>query len=353
MKDKVKLRSDFFEVEDSLETVYEFVCEKRWGDGLPVIPPTKSRVLAMIEAANRFPDDVIAQLAPNYADATIEKIAINAVMAGCLPEHMPVLIAAVEAIAEPNFNLTAVQTTTNPAAVMVIVNGPIRHKLKINCRSGCLGPGWRSNATIGRALRFVLINIGGALPADVDKAIHGMPGKYSFCFGEDEEGSPWIPLHVERGYGASESTVTVTTIASTINSLTTSISKSETFLELAASAMATPGNNNILSGGGEQLLLMTGGHATKLSKDGFSKEECKYFLFELAKLPFSKLGDVWYPGKQLDQLQLKDGMLRPVKKPQDIIIVVAGGYQGYHHQVMHSFGDDSYSITKQIKEIDE
>jgi hypothetical protein len=179
-----------------------------------------------------------------------------------------------------------------------------------------------------------------------------MPGKYTFCFGEDEEGSPWLPLHVERGFDPSESTVTVTTIASTVNSLTTSVSNSETFLQLASAAMATPGNNNILSGGGEQFLVMTRGHATKLAKDGFSKEDCKNLLFQHARVPLSKLGDSWYPGKRLNQLQLKDGLLRPVKKPEDIIIIVAGGDESYHHQVMHTFGDDSYSVIKRVNEVD-
>jgi len=179
-----------------------------------------------------------------------------------------------------------------------------------------------------------------------------MPGKYTFCFGEDEEGSPWDPLHVERGFEPSTSTVTVSSVASTVNSLTTGVEDAETFLKVAAPAMTTPCNNNILSGGGEQFLVMTRGHAAALARAGFSKEKCRSYLFEHAQISLAALGEARYPGKQETQLQLTDGMLRPVKKPEDILIIVAGGDEAYHHQVMHTFGDDSYSVTKPVRQGD-
>ena len=217
---KKELKSKIVELPDSLEEVYEYVCSQKWGDGLPIIPPTEERVWKFIDYIDREPDEILGEMPPVDGIVTIEKIAINAVMAGCLPEYMPVLIAAVEAMLEPEFNLQAIQATTNPAAPLAIINGPIRHQFNINCGRGCLGPGWRANATIGRAIRLILINIGGGLPGVTDKATHGMPGKYCFCFGEDEEGNPWEPLHVERGFDKETSTVTIAGSQATHNCLT-------------------------------------------------------------------------------------------------------------------------------------
>ncbi|MDP6180275.1 MAG: UGSC family (seleno)protein, partial [Desulfatiglandales bacterium] len=190
MIQKPKLSASRIEVSDSVEDFYELVLENRWGDGLPVIPPTEERVMKMFAGLDRKPSDVTGGMPPSNNDVTIEKIAVNAVMAGCLPEYMPILIAAVEAMIEPSFNLHGIQATTSPVAPLVIVNGPIRGKVNLNCGRGCFGPGWRANATIGRAIRFLLINIGGALSGDVDMATYGSPAKYTFCIGEDEENSP-------------------------------------------------------------------------------------------------------------------------------------------------------------------
>lgn len=148
---KARLKSDKIQVSDSIEAVYELVCQQGWGDGLPVIPATEERVQKMLDYIGRAPDELVGRVPPLGGKATIEKIAINAVLAGCLPEYLPVVVAAVEAMLEPEFNLLAVQTTTNPVGPLAIVNGPIRKQLNINCRWNCLGQGWRANATIGRA----------------------------------------------------------------------------------------------------------------------------------------------------------------------------------------------------------
>ena len=193
-------------------------CEQRgWSDGLPLVPPTVARVEAMLAATKRDRNEIVAHIAPGFGAATVERIAINAVMAGCRPEYLPVLLAAVEAVADEKFNLQGIQATTNPAAPWIIVNGPLAATLGVNAGLNCLGQGNRANATLGRALRLVLQNIGGALPGQMDRATHGQPGKYTFCCAENEAASPWQPLHVERGFNADENVVTVVGAAGTLN----------------------------------------------------------------------------------------------------------------------------------------
>jgi len=191
------------------EKVYKEFLDRGWTDGLPVIPPTEEAVDRAVTFTGRNPQDVVASIPPRWGEATVEKIAINAVMAGCLPEYLPVIMAAIEAMAEARFNLFFVQTTTHPCAPLLIVNGPIAKNLGINCHSGAFGPYYRSNATIGRAIRLILLNIGGAIPGTGDMATQGQPCKYSFCIAENEAENPWEPLHVERGFKASVNTVTV------------------------------------------------------------------------------------------------------------------------------------------------
>src|SRR5688572_28062782 len=194
---------------DDFRAFFDDIYDRGWTDGLPVIPPREEYVREMIESNGLEGDVVIANIAPDGAAATVEKIAINAVMAGCRNEYLPVLLAAVKAMAQPQFNLLWVQATTNPVAPFVVVNGPIRARIDINCGRGALGPGRRANATIGRALRLIMLNIGGAIPGEVDKAVLGQPGKFTFCLGEFEEESPWEPLHVELGLARSSSAVCV------------------------------------------------------------------------------------------------------------------------------------------------
>jgi hypothetical protein len=193
----------------TLEDEFEALFERGWTDGLPVVPPTEARVLRMLTGTTRSPDEVVAVVPPNLEAVTVEKIAINAVMAGCKPEYLPVVIAAVEAVCNDEFNIHGVLATTMPVGPVLIINGPIRRAIGMNSGVNVLGQGNRANMTIGRALQLVIRNVGGGRPGEVDRATHGNPGKLSFCFPEDEEGSPWTPLHVARGFDAATSTVTV------------------------------------------------------------------------------------------------------------------------------------------------
>src|SRR3954462_8160259 len=202
-------RAALVECPDDFDAINKLYRERRWSDGLPIVPPTVDRVERMLRHARRPADEVVAHIAPAFGAATVERIAINAVLAGCDPEYMPALIAAVEAVADPEFNLQGIQATTNPVAIWVIVNGPLAAELGVNATFNCLGEGTWANATLGRALRLILQNIGGALPGEMDKATQGQPGKYTFCCAENDDGNPWEPLHVERGFGADANTVTV------------------------------------------------------------------------------------------------------------------------------------------------
>jgi hypothetical protein len=192
-------------LEDEIEACFD----RGWTDGLPVVPPTPERVLRMLEGTSQRPDEVVAVVPPDLAPCTVEKVAINAVMAGCRPEYLPVVIAALQAACTPEFNIHGVLATTYSVGPVVIVNGPIARAIGMNAGINVLGQGNRANATIGRALQLVIRNVGGGRPGEIDRATFGNPGKYTFCFAEDEEGSPWEPLSVERGAPAGTSAVTV------------------------------------------------------------------------------------------------------------------------------------------------
>ena len=191
---------------------YEHAYEQGWTDGLPIIPPSEELVQRFVAATSRDAREIIAVLPPRSGVATVEVIATNAVMAGCRPEYMPLIIAAVEALTDPAFPLELIQVTTNPMTPLLLVNGPIRKQLDINYGAGCLGPGWRANATIGRAVRLILLNGGGALPGIYSKSSFASPLRYTYMLGENEEESPWDPLSVSLGFGADEDVITLAAV---------------------------------------------------------------------------------------------------------------------------------------------
>jgi hypothetical protein len=304
----------------------------------------------MLAQVNLRPDRVVARMDPRGGPATVERIAINAVMAGCRPEYLPVLIAAVQAVSDPAFNLHGIQATTNPVAPLLIVNGPIRQKLGVNSRRNALGPGARANATIGRALRLCLINIGGGVPGTVDKAILGMPGKYTFCLGENEEESPWEPLHVEQGFTKRESTVTAVGVQGTNNVLCLA-GVAEAHLMLVADALATLGHNNVLFGRGNPVVFFSPGHARLFVEQGFvTKQSVKEFLYERSKIPVDRFPpQEVLPIHPMGERTIMEGKVCVARRPEDIFVVVAGGPEPYHTTLCPSFGD-SWAVTKTIPE---
>jgi hypothetical protein len=203
-----RLRSRRVEIAE-LEDEFEALHDRGWSDGLPVVPPTEARMLRMLDGTTRAPDEVVALVPPNLVECTVEKVAANAVLAGCRPEYLPVVLAAVEAACTEEFNAHGVVATTWGAGPAIVVNGPIARSIGMNGGVNALGQGNRANATVGRALQLVLRNVGGGVPGGIDRATLGSPSKYTLCFTEDEDGSPWEPLSVARGLPAGTSAVTV------------------------------------------------------------------------------------------------------------------------------------------------
>lgn len=343
------LRAPVHEVPDDAEAVFEYTIAQGWSDGLPVIPPTPERVARMLASTSRAADDVVAQLGPRCGDATVERVAINAVMAGCAPVHFPIVLAAVEAVADRAFNLDGIQATTNPVGPLVIVNGPVRRAASVNCGRGALGPGHRANATIGRALRLCLLNIGGAIPGEVDKAILGMPGKYTFCLGENEEESPWEPLHATRGLSPDQSAVTVVGAQGTNNLLILS-GNAEDALHLVADAMMTMGNNNVISGNGTPVVFFSPGHARLLVEQGFrTRRSVQEFLWDHARIPVERFpAREIVPSKPMAIRAVVDGKVCAVRRPEDLLVVIAGGPEPYHITYCAAIGD-SVAITRPVR----
>ena len=189
-----------FRLDGSYADINRHYQERGWTDGLPIVPPTEDDVGEFLRWVDRHPQDVVAVLPPRQGEATVERIAINAVMAGCRPEYLPVIITTIEALADPAFNLDSIQATTHPVAPLVIVNGPVARELGINAGYNAFGQGFRANLTIGRAVRLVLMNVGGGLPGTGDRSTQGSPAKIAYCVAENEAASPWEPLHVEAGF---------------------------------------------------------------------------------------------------------------------------------------------------------
>jgi hypothetical protein len=342
-------QAERIEIEDDLWAANAFFEEKGWTDGLPIIPPTEERVARMLEAIQRDSQDVIGFVPPKWAPATVEKVAINAVMAGCLPQYMSVLIAAVEAVTDPKLNLYALQATTGGPAVMLIVNGPIRHQLKINSGPNVLGEGWRANATIGRTVRLIQRNIGGSYPGTTCKATLGWPGKYTMCIGENEEASPWAPLHVERGFDAAASTVTAISADSAVRASDLDSTTAEGVLTIFSQRMGGPS-------GPEAVLVICPEHAKIIAGDGYSKKEVKNFLWERAAYPLRDLPEESFAQrvKRRPDLHLtRDSVLKVTDEPEDILVVVAGG-DGSQSQYIHVWGQSTpeggstRSVTKVV-----
>jgi hypothetical protein len=347
MGNLAKLEAATIEVPDDLDGLNELYYERGWTDGLPVIPPTEHRVSRMLDGTLREPNEVLGVFPPAGNETTVGHIAINAVMAGCLPDYMPVLLAVVEALLEEKFNLQWIQATTHPVAPLVIVNGPVRERLGMNWGSGLFGPCNRANATIGRAVRLMLLNLGGAKPGALDLSTHGQPSKYSFCIAENEALNPWEPLHVERGFMRSSNTVTVCGMENPHNINDHKAENGVDLLTTIVGTIATQGNNNILYQSGEALLAISPEHASILAGSGYSKQRVKEYLYEKARLPKSSFSKP-HQREQFGRYGDNDSVPL-VQQPEDFIIVVTGG-PGRHSMYCPSFAMYTRSVTKGITE---
>ena len=331
------------QLQDELATAYLV-------DGLPVVPPTMARVSDMLAHNGYAADEAIAMLPPGFENATAGDIAICAVMAGCKPEYLPVLIAAVDALSDMSFNLVGIGTTTGSAAPIYIVNGPIVERIGLNGKNNALGSGHRANATIGRAMTLILQNIGGAIPGETDMATLGQPAKYSCCFAENVDESPWAPLHVERGFAADKSVVTVVGVSGTgeVND-----SDSQSALDMAqtfAQSMLIAGisGGSGLLGGGEPLCILPPEWAAMFHRDGLTKAQTKAAIWERAVLPIDKLPPALRKHRMDAAADPSANIIRVAEKADDLMIVVAGGV-GRKAAYLPTWGGTTKAISREIK----
>jgi hypothetical protein len=339
-------------IDDTVDAI-EFCHERGWTDGLPVIPPTPDRVRAMLEAVHLDPQHQVATIAHRAVAVTAEKVAINAVMAGCAPAFMPVVVAAVEAMCDPAFNLYSVQATTHPVAPLVIVNGPIVARIGMNAGSGVYGPGYHANATIGRAVRLVLLNIGGGWPGEGDMSTQGQPSKYSYCIAENETANPWEPLHVERGFRADDSVVTVYGGEAPHNVNDHVSTTAAGVLGVIADGMAgLGGNNKWYLKESECTIVLGPEHAATIHRDGLTKADVKRVLYETARrsLRDLKRGGMWtmhdWPRWML-AIADDEARLPVVPAPESILVVVAGG-PGKHSSIIPNLSV-GFAVSRQIR----
>jgi hypothetical protein len=330
---------------DEIDAHYQ---ERGWTDGLPIVPPTEARVHAFLGQTARDPREVVGVLPPRQGEATVEKIAANAVMAGCRPEYFPVVLAAIEALADPLFNLDSIQATTHPVAPLLVVNGPIARAIGLQAGYNAFGQGFRANVTIGRAVRLVLMNVGGGLPGSGDRATQGSPAKIAYCVAENEVESPWEPLHVEAGLPADTSTVTAFGAEGPHNIQDHFSNTALGVLRTVAGAMGQAGSNNLL-GRGWPLLSLGPEHAATIARDGYTKRQVKEFLFEHARFPLARLGPE-YQRQQVERwavVDAPDTLVPIVRRPEDISIIVVGG-AGKHSCWQPTFGDGTHWTRRPI-----
>ena len=330
---------------DEIDAHYQ---ERGWTDGLPIIPPTEPAVAEFLCWTDRDPREVVGVLPPRQGEATVERIAANAVMAGCRPEYFPVILAAVEALADPLFNLDSIQATTHPVAPFIVVNGPIVQEIGLNNGYNAFGQGFRANVTIGRAIRLVLMNVGGGLPGTGDRATQGSPAKIAYCVAENEAESPWESLRVEAGLPPEASTVTAFGCEAPHNIQDHYSNTGVGVLLTIAGAMGQAGSNNLL-GRGWPLLSLGPEHAATIARDGFTKRQVKEFLFEHARFPFARLGPE-YQRQQIEHWSVVDApdtMVPIVRAPEDISVIVVGG-AGKHSAWHPTFGDGTRPTRRTI-----
>jgi hypothetical protein len=308
---------------DDLGEAIDLCFEKGWTDGLPVVPPTEARVRAMLEAVGLEPQHQVAFITNRQVAVTAEKVAINSVMAGCRPDYMPVVLAIIEGISDPRWGYHGPATSTAGAGVLVIVNGPIARALGFNSGDNLFGPGWRANATVGRAARLVMRNVIGTIPGKLDRGTFGHPGKYAYVIAENETESPWTPLHVERGCRPEQSAVTVMAALAPHQLYNQLSSTAAGVLTTMCDAMRSPG----MVGQPHYCLVLAGEHMRTVAGDGWSKADIRAFVFENSKnsiAHFKRTGRIAGAVKPADE-----STMRPiVMTPDDILVVAAGGRAG-------------------------
>jgi thiol-disulfide isomerase/thioredoxin len=339
-------RVELAELEDEFEAMFE----RGWSDGLPLVPPTEQRVLAMLEGTKRAPGEVVAVVPPDLVPCTVEKVAVNAVMAGCKPEYLPVVLAAVEAACTDEFNMHGLLATTMPTGPVLVVNGPIRRAIGMNSGMNAMGQGNRANSTIGRALQLVVRNVGGGRPGEIDRATHGNPGKLGFCFAEDEEGSPWQPLSVDLGAEAGRSTVTLFPGEGPRNIMDQLSRDPESLARSFAACLRTLHHPKLLIAF-DCLLVVGPEHARVFEQAGWDKAQLVARLHELLQIPGSEFarGEGGIAEGMPDQLK---AATLPKFKPDGLLVAHAGSHAGLFSMMIGGWAAGELGSQPVIREIE-
>jgi peroxiredoxin len=319
--------------------------ERGWTDGLPVVPPTRSRVDAML--GSRDPHESLGEVPPGMGEATHERVAACAVLAGCRPEYFPVVLAAVEAALDPAFNLNGQAVTTQPAGQLVIVSGPVAPAIGVHSGMGVLGPGWRANLTIGRALRLVVTLTGGGAPGRLDRSTLGHPGKLGFCIAEDEAGSPWEPLHVERGFAREDSVVTVVGCDAPLSISDHRATTPEDLAYVLGWAGAATWSPNWWPLGGTSVYVVCPEHQAMYAGAGWSKPRLREAMFDAVRRPARELRR----GETTPQVHAADPDMLVTKwdSPDDIVLIAAGGEAGRYSAVLGPcLGMNSQMVSREV-----
>ena len=343
------------ECEDVVEVI-DRCYELGWTDGLPVVPPTTDRVQEFLNFGRRLADEVVGVLPERRREITVGKIASSAVMAGCRPDYFPVVLAVAEAMLDPAFNLVGPSSSLGGAGILVMINGPVVQNLGINCRTNLFGPGNRANATIGRAVRLILMNACAATPGLFDRTILGHPGKFSYCIAENETETHWTPLSVERGYSANDSTVTI--FACEGPRQVRGVGTPENMLYAVADVISSLGSSMATSGSvgdasaiirqGQVALVFAG---TSELWDNWSKDDVRHYLFPRLRRSIADLkraGVIEGSVKTFDENQF----LPLVPSLEDILIIFAGGSENSYFAVIPSWGPkiSSAAVTRVIRD---
>jgi hypothetical protein len=338
-------RVELAPVEDEMEALFD----RGWSDGLPLVPPTEARVLAMLDGTSRAPDEVVAVVPPDLVPCTVEKVAINAVMAGCRPEFLPVVLTALEAACTDVFNMHGLLATTMPVGPVIVVNGPIRRRIGMNAGGNVFGQGNRANLTIGRALQLVVRNVGGGRPGEVDRATHGNPGKLSFCFAEDEEGSPWEPLATSRGVAPGRDALTLFP-GEGPRCVVDQLSRDpESLARSFAAALRTVHHPKLVLAF-DAILAVGPEHARVFREAGWSRADLTARLHELLQIPGEELvrgaGGIAEGAPEGVR-----GRIVPKFRPDGLLIVHCGGTAGLFSAILGGWAGGSVGSQPVTREI--
>lgn len=321
----------------------DYAIAQGWSDGLPLVMPTEAAVDRFV-AVGGADNETFAPISPRQLVPTLRSLAANAVMAGCKPEYFPVVLAGLKAVLDPAYNLHGTLATTHPCGQLMLVNGPLRAALDINCGTNCLGQGRRANATIGRALQLILLNVGGARPGEMDRATHGTPAKFAYCFGENEEESPYAPFHVRRGFVPGDSVVTAMAAESPHNINDHASTSGAGLIATIAGTMSAAGSNNVYLKG-PCFVVLGPEHAQTLHRDGWTIEAIQEALYERSRVHISRISAENLASWAGQDRHPVNDHYHLTGTPADINVVVAGG-AGKHSVYMPSFGNTAAPSVK-------